>query len=428
MHLVQIVIVYQVDEELASPSVRSGVCHADGSPIILVMLCKLIFNGIAGPAAPSAGRISSLDHESINDPMKDGSVVKAILDELFEVASSNWHIIIKLKGDISHICIQQYLYRSALRRTFCHERCIEESFDIKILGRQDIGPLFMTSVLSHYLSNLRAKNQMQSYIFLAAVSRLMARNQKDHYYRRAKAEGYRARSSYKLLQINEKFHIIKKGDSVVDLGAAPGGWLQVARELSGGLVIGVDLESIAPIPGVLTFKADITADETLDLIKEALGGYADVVICDAAPNLSGAWDVDHSKSIDLARSALKMAKKLLKPGGNFLVKVFQGDTFQDYQAEVRREFEKSQAHSPAASRKESAETYIIGKKLIGGPVKIGDVYELQIESIGNSGDGVALVDGFAVIVKGAKLGENVRVKIDAVKHSFAFGKLLDGKH
>lgn len=174
----------------------------------------------------------------------------------------------------------------------------------------------------------------------------MARDQKDHYYWKAKDEGYRARSAYKLKQINEKFHLIKKGDFVVDLGAAPGGWLQVARELSGkeGKVVGVDLEQIEPVPGVVTFQADITEESTVNLVKEALGGEADAVICDAAPNLSGAWDVDHARSIDLSRSALAIAKKLLKPRGNFLVKVFQGDMFPSFLAEVKKEFSSVQAH------------------------------------------------------------------------------------
>ena len=201
----------------------------------------------------------------------------------------------------------------------------------------------------------------------------MARDQRDHYYRKAKEEGYRARSAYKLLQINEKFHLIKKGDSVVDLGAAPGGWLQVARQLSGGKVVGVDLEHIAPIPDVVTFQADITHESTAERILEELGKSADVVICDAAPNLSGAWDKDHAVSIDLARSALRAAKRLLKPRGNFLVKVFQGDMFPEYLTEVKREFANVQAHSPAASRKESAETYIVAKHLLTSPVRIGDV-------------------------------------------------------
>jgi 23S rRNA (uridine2552-2'-O)-methyltransferase len=255
----------------------------------------------------------------------------------------------------------------------------------------------------------------------------MARNQKDHYYRMAKAEGYRARSAYKLLQMNEKFRIIKKGDSVVDLGAAPGGWLQVAKEISGGTVVGVDLEPIAHIPGVVTIRADITADETVQLVKDALGGDPDVVLCDAAPNLSGAWDVDHSRSIDLATSALIMAKKLLKPKGNFVVKVFQGDMFLDYLAAVKREFSSVQAHSPQASRKESAETYIVAKKLLNTPVRTGEIYDVKIESMGQSGDGVAVINGFAVIVKGSRLGDEVRIKIDAVKPNFAFGKVLDRK-
>lgn len=254
----------------------------------------------------------------------------------------------------------------------------------------------------------------------------MARDQKDHYYWKAKDEGYRARSAYKLKQINEKFHLIKKGDFVVDLGAAPGGWLQVARELSGkeGRVVGVDLEQIEPIPGVVTFRADITEESTVNLVKDALGGDADVVICDAAPNLSGAWDVDHARSIDLSRSALAIAKKLLKPRGNFLVKVFQGDMFPGFLADVKKEFSSVQAHSPAASRKESAETYIVAKKLLSGPVRPGDVLDVKIESLGKGGDGVAMVDGFAIIVKNARLGEHVRIKVGAVKPNFAFADRL----
>jgi len=255
----------------------------------------------------------------------------------------------------------------------------------------------------------------------------MARDQRDHYYRRAKEEGYRARSAYKLLQINEKFHIIKRDDSVVDLGAAPGGWLQVAAKLSGGKIVGVDLESIAAIPGVRTFQADITEESTVDLVKDALGGDADVVICDAAPNLTGAWDMDHAVSVDLARSALMMAKKLLRPRGNFLVKVFQGDLFQDFLNEVRREFSSVQAHSPPASRKESAETYIVAKKLLTSPVKKGDMLDVLIESTGKSGDGVAMIEGFAVIVRGSRSGEKLRIKIEAVKPNFAFAEILQRK-
>ncbi len=255
----------------------------------------------------------------------------------------------------------------------------------------------------------------------------MARDQKDHYYRKAKEEGYRARSAYKLLQINEKFHIIKKGDSAVDLGAAPGGWLQVARKLSGGKIVGVDLEEIEPIPGVITFRADITQETTVDLVKNALGGSANVVICDAAPNLSGAWDMDHAVSIDLARSALRAAKKLLKPRGNFVVKVFQGDMFPGFLFEVKREFASVQAHAPAASRKESAETYIVAKKLLSGPVRKGDTLEVHIESLGRSGDGIAMVEGFAIIVHQARLGETLRVRIDAVKPNFAFAQILERK-
>jgi 23S rRNA (uridine2552-2'-O)-methyltransferase len=272
------------------------------------------------------------------------------------------------------------------------------------------------------------KKLLEIHLYPSAILlNIMARDQKDYYYHLAKQEGYRARSAYKLLQINEKFNVIKRGDSVVDLGAAPGGWLQVAAKLSGGIIVGVDLEGIAPIPGVKTFKADITHDSTVDLVKEALGGDADVVICDAAPNLTGAWHRDHAVSVDLARSALKMARKLLKPRGNFVVKVFQGDLFLDYLNEVRKEFSSVHAHSPLASRKESAETYVVAKKLLTGPVRRGDMLDVQIEYLGKSGDGVAMVEGFAIIVRKAQQGEKLRIKIDAVKPNFAFADILERK-
>lgn len=186
---------------------------------------------------------------------------------------------------------------------------------------------------------------------------------KDHFYHKARREGYRSRASYKLQQINDKFKLIKRGATVVDLGAAPGGWLQVAKEISGGFVLGIDLQKIAPIGGVETLKGDVTDPTTIEKIKgmiEKTGG-ADVVICDVAPNLSGNWGLDHARSIDLCNSALNIATEILKPGGNFVVKVFQGDMFSDFFNEVRRYFSFVKSYTPQASREESAEIYIIGK-------------------------------------------------------------------
>ena len=200
---------------------------------------------------------------------------------------------------------------------------------------------------------------------------MMARNRHDHFYRLAKKEGYRSRAAYKLKQIDSRFRIIRRGDVVVDLGAAPGGWLQVAKELSGGTVVGVDLQPIRRIDGVTTLAADVTADGTIDAIRELIGGAgeggnghgrANVVLSDAAPNLSGDWSYDHARSIDLAEHALSCAEQILTPGGNFVVKVFQGDLFHGYLQRVRSVFGTVRAHSPAASRKVSAEMYIIAKK------------------------------------------------------------------
>ncbi|WP_340820667.1 23S rRNA (uridine(2552)-2'-O)-methyltransferase [Methanolobus sp. WCC4] len=253
----------------------------------------------------------------------------------------------------------------------------------------------------------------------------MARDRRDKYYWKAKDEGYRSRASYKLFQINNKHHVIKEGDTVVDLGAAPGGWLEVAKELSGGRVVGVDLRRISPIEGVETIVGDITSDRTIKKIFGLVGaGGADVVICDAAPNLSGNWSYDHARSIDLTRSALGCAKKILKPSGHFVVKVFQGDMFNDFLEEVKDNFTFVRSYSPKASRSQSAEIYVIGKKFLTAPLRRNDEFDVTIEKLGSSGDGAVLIEDFVVFVKGVEIGDHVRIKIQDVKPNFAFADVI----
>ncbi|VVB92430.1 Ribosomal RNA large subunit methyltransferase E [uncultured archaeon] len=253
----------------------------------------------------------------------------------------------------------------------------------------------------------------------------MPRDRRDYFYRKAKKEGYRSRAAFKLKQINEKFNLIRKGDTVVDLGAAPGGWLQVALELSGGTVVGVDILPIGEIEGVDTIKGDIRLDTTIEKIREKIKKEgADVVICDAAPNLSGNWSYDHARSIDLATSALECARKILKPRGRFAVKVFQGDMFPGFINKARQSFVKAQAFSPEASRKQSAEIYVIGRQLLPKIVKMNEEYTVVIEDTGADGDGIARVNDFVVFVKGAKQGETVTIRIRDVKPNFAFGEVV----
>ncbi len=187
----------------------------------------------------------------------------------------------------------------------------------------------------------------------------MRKRRKDYYYKRAKSEGYRSRASYKLLQIQDRYHIIREGDVVVDLGAAPGGWLQVIRTLN-ATAIAVDRQPITPLEDVAIVKADITQTDAVEKIQ-SVAKCVDVVISDAAPNLTGVWSLDHARSIDLARSALNIAGQILRPGGNFLVKVFQGDLFNAFKQDVRSSFNFTHAFNPRASRKQSAEIYLIGK-------------------------------------------------------------------
>jgi len=188
---------------------------------------------------------------------------------------------------------------------------------------------------------------------------------REHFYRMAKSEGYRSRASFKLKQLNKRYGLLRRGDVVVDLGAAPGGWLQVAMEAVGedGFVLGVDVQKIAKFPSsnVATIVADITKQETRGVIKAGIPRAADIVVSDASPSISGVRDVDQARSIELARAALSIAEDVLAPGGKFLVKVFQGEMFDDFLKDVKQKFEFVKVSKPMASRKGSAEIYVVGK-------------------------------------------------------------------
>jgi len=188
---------------------------------------------------------------------------------------------------------------------------------------------------------------------------------REHYYRMARRAGYRARSAFKLKQLNRRYKLIRRGDVVVDLGAAPGGWLQVAREEVGekGFVLGVDLQGIAKLPyeNVKTLVADITDTSTPELLGNNLPRAADVVLSDVSPKISGVWSVDHARSVELARAALTIAERMLAPGGRSLIKVFQGEYFEDFVSKIREKFEFVKISKPPASRKGSAEAYVIAK-------------------------------------------------------------------
>jgi 23S rRNA (uridine2552-2'-O)-methyltransferase len=194
----------------------------------------------------------------------------------------------------------------------------------------------------------------------------MMQHVNDPYVKRAQVEGMRSRAAYKLVQINEKDKLIKPGMLVVDLGATPGGWSQVAGRivLPAGRVIAIDLLEMTGLPGVTFIQGDFSADEGLAAVeRELAGAQADLVLSDMAPNISGVTTVDQSRLIGLVELALDFAAKHLKPQGNFLVKVFQGAGFDVYVKAMRDVFVQVQTRKPDASRKGSREVYLLGKGL-----------------------------------------------------------------
>jgi 23S rRNA (uridine2552-2'-O)-methyltransferase len=192
----------------------------------------------------------------------------------------------------------------------------------------------------------------------------LEKRKRDQYYRLARIRGYRSRSAYKLQQAIRTYELFKPGQKVVDLGAQPGGWLQVARETVGpsGIILGIDIKEIQPLPAdnVKLLKMDVYAEDISERIITELKGPANALLSDLAPSIIGAWDVDHARQVDLARRALEIAEKVLDHKGNALIKLFHGPELKKVQDDAALLFDKSRLLKPRASRPESSEIYFLG--------------------------------------------------------------------
>jgi 23S rRNA (uridine2552-2'-O)-methyltransferase len=192
----------------------------------------------------------------------------------------------------------------------------------------------------------------------------LRRHVTDPFVRQAKAQGYRSRAAFKLLEINKREKLLRPGLLVVDLGAAPGGWSQVAAEVvkPGGTVIAVDLLQIAPISGVTILKGDFRDPGVVAALQ---GAQADVVLSDLSPNMSGIPNVDQARAAEMTQAAIDFCLGHLRPDGAFVVKLFHGVAFDDVLARLKQAFRKVSVRKPAASRGESAETYVLARLLRG---------------------------------------------------------------
>jgi 23S rRNA (uridine2552-2'-O)-methyltransferase len=194
----------------------------------------------------------------------------------------------------------------------------------------------------------------------------LIRQLNDPYVRRAKSEGYRSRAAYKLIEIDDKARFLRRGARVVDLGAAPGGWSQVAASRVGakegrGKVVAIDLLDIEAIPGVTFMQLDFLDEDAPEKLKEMLGGPADIVLSDMAGNTTGHRQTDHLKIMALVETAVEFAREVLAPGGTFLAKVIQGGTEHTLLSELKKNFASVKHVKPPASRSDSAELYVLAQ-------------------------------------------------------------------
>jgi 23S rRNA (uridine2552-2'-O)-methyltransferase len=193
-------------------------------------------------------------------------------------------------------------------------------------------------------------------------TRWLERQLNDPYVRRAKAENYRSRAAYKLLELDERFGLLKGAKTVVDLGIAPGGWSQVVRrKAAGAKVVGIDLLPTDPIEGVAILQMDFMDDAAPEKLREALGGPADLVLSDMAANTVGHQQTDHLRTMALVEAGLEFAREVLRPGGAFIAKVLAGGADHELVAELKRSFTTVKHAKPPASRKDSSEWYVVAQ-------------------------------------------------------------------
>ena len=191
--------------------------------------------------------------------------------------------------------------------------------------------------------------------------RWIERQMADPYVKKAQAAGFRSRAAFKLLELQDKFKLIAPGDSVVDLGAAPGGWVQVAQQLGAKKVVGIDLLEIDPIPDAVLLKGDVADEAMMTRLLEELGDKPNVVLSDMAANTTGHRQTDHLRTVALVELAIEFAFDTLKPGGTFCSKVFQGGTSAELLATLKHRFQEVKHAKPPASRTHSPEIYVVAK-------------------------------------------------------------------